>query len=114
MSFVPSCEICNARVPNATSLRRVRCVDCAADQARRTTARKLKQFSSDRALRRPSCSECGSTSSPRKHVRLDRNLRDEYRLLCSPCGRTLGFRPVDYTRATVASQPAPSSTTRYP
>lgn len=105
-TYLYSCERCRCKVPltrqDYRKLRgRVRCDDCQADQQRVTTARKLVEFAADRALTRPCCAECGSTAAPRKHTRLDRNLRDEYRLLCLPCGQRLGFRPVSFQRFSV-------------
>ena len=45
------------------------------------------------------CDACGTTSNPRKHHTLNpRNLHPAYALLCLPCGKQLGYTPVDYGR----------------
>ncbi len=46
----------------------------------------------DGPTRRPKCAECGRTTTTKRRMRTDpRNYHAEYRLLCEPCGRQLGF-----------------------
>lgn len=74
----------------------VLCDPCQGILKKRTTARKLKQFKASRPDA-PKCSKCGATE-PRKHVKLDENLRDHYLLLCTGCGKKLRYTPVNYER----------------
>lgn len=108
MSFVPSCEHCLAKVPEATSLERVLCDPCREQITRTTTAAKVRQFRRDRAARpQVTCDQCGAPN-PRKAYKLEpRNLAARFRILCARCRREHGYTEVDYARPAVAGTKAP-------